>query len=71
MCGLTILAHVCYIDIMETKMLKEAMDMRIRDLDPELIRRFKILCLMEKKNQTEKIRELIEKAVRDAKLTEA
>ena len=42
------------------------MDMRIRDIDPELHRRFRILCAMESKSQNRKLKELIEQAVEKA-----
>ena len=37
--------------------------MRIRNIDPQLHRKFRILCAMEGKSQNQKLKELIEQAV--------
>jgi len=59
-----------YLYFMMTVVKNKDMEMRIRSIDPELHRLFRILCAMESKSQNRKMQELIEEAVKKAGLTE-
>ena len=50
-----------YIDLMATAVRQRAMEMRITNIDEDLSRRFRALCLMEKKTLGAKLTEMIER----------
>ena len=51
-----------YIDVMSIELLQiKTMDMRIRNIDPELSRRFRALCTLEGKTLGQYLTELMEK----------
>ncbi len=41
------------------------MDMRVRDISEELVKRFKVVCAVNGQSQNERIKKLIERDVRE------
>ena len=57
------------VDTKKKTVQPEDVEIRIRNVDPDLVRRLKILALTEKKTMRDKLLELIEIAVAKAKIS--